>query len=89
MFNADLALSVTMTAISTVLSIVALPLNLLLYANIVYDADVIQDLDWRSLFIALAIVISAIGLGLYSSYRSHSFKFNMMANQVCFSFPRC
>ena len=84
MFNADLALSVTMTAISTVLSIFALPLNLLLYAHIVYDADVIQDLDWRSLFIALAIVISAIGLGLYCSYRSHSFKFNMMANQVRF-----
>ena len=33
MFNADLALSVTMTAISTLLSVIMLPLNLLLYTR--------------------------------------------------------
>lgn len=82
MFNADLALSVTMTAISTVLSIIALPANLLLYANISYAADVTSDLDWRSVFIALAIVISAIALGLYSSYRCHSYRFNIFCNKL-------
>lgn len=82
MFNADLALSVTMTAISTVLSIIALPANLLLYANISYAADVTSDLDWRSVFIALAIVISAIALGLYCSYRCHSYRFNIFCNKV-------
>jgi len=82
LFNADLALSVTMTAISTVLSCVALPVNLLLYANFSYNADVTQDLDWVSVFVALVIVISAIALGLYMSHKSHSYKFNMLANKV-------
>lgn len=82
MFNADLALSVTMTAISTVLSCIALPVNLLLYANFSYHADVISDLDWTSVFVALVIVISAIGLGLYMSHKSHSYKFNMYANKL-------
>lgn len=82
LFNADLALSVTMTAISTVLSCIALPVNLLVYANISYNADVISDLDWTSVFVALAIVISAIALGLYMSHKSHSYKFNMLANKV-------
>jgi len=82
LFNADLALSVTMTAISTILSCLALPVNLLLYANFSYNADVISDLDWVSVFVALGIVISAITLGLYMSYHCHSFKFNMLANKV-------
>jgi len=82
LFNADLALSVTMTAISTILSCIALPVNLLLYANFSYNADVISDLDWVSVFIALIIVISAIALGLYMSHKCHSYKFNMLANKV-------
>lgn len=83
MFNADLALSVTMTAISTLLSTVFLPVNLLIYARYSYEDDVISNLDWASLFIALAIVIGAIGLGLFCSAKIHSHKFNLMANHVC------
>ena len=82
MFNADLALSVTMTAISTILSTIALPANLLLYANIAYEADITQQLDWKAVFISLAIVISAIAVGLYCSYYTHSYKFNIIANKV-------
>lgn len=82
MFNADLALSVTMTAISTLLSVIFLPVNLLIYARYSYEADVISSLDWTSLFVALAIVIGAIGLGLFCSAKIHSHKFNLMANQV-------
>ena len=82
MFNADLALSVTMTAISTLLSIFFLPINLMIYTRISYDADVIHSVDWVSLFIALVIVISAIGLGLFSSASIHSPKFNVYANKV-------
>lgn len=82
MFNADLALSVTMTAISTILSVLTLPVNLLLYANLAYEADVTEDLDWASIFVALAVVISAIGFGLYASYRSTSKRFNRFANMV-------
>jgi predicted Na+-dependent transporter len=82
MFNADLALSVTMTAISTILSIVALPMNLLIYANATYDSEIIENLDWGAVFLALGIVIAAIALGLYASYWNHSYRFNMIANQV-------
>jgi predicted Na+-dependent transporter len=82
MFNADLALSVTMTAISTLLSTIFLPVNLLIYARYSYEADVIMALDWTSLFVALAIVIGAIGLGLFCSAKIHSHKFNLMANHV-------
>lgn len=89
MFNADLALSVTMTAVSTILSIVSLPINLIMYANVSYDADITQDLDWKSVFIALAVVIAAIAAGLYSSYRSTSKKFNRICNKVCFQLYIC
>eukprot|EP00339_Tiarina_fusa_P022440 CAMPEP_0117039722 /NCGR_PEP_ID=MMETSP0472-20121206/27857_1 /TAXON_ID=693140 ORGANISM="Tiarina fusus, Strain LIS" /NCGR_SAMPLE_ID=MMETSP0472 /ASSEMBLY_ACC=CAM_ASM_000603 /LENGTH=357 /DNA_ID=CAMNT_0004750285 /DNA_START=87 /DNA_END=1156 /DNA_ORIENTATION=+ len=82
LFNADLALSVTMTAISTILSIIALPANLLIYANISYEADITKALDWHSVFVALAIVITAIALGLYLSYKTHSYKFNVIANKI-------
>ena len=59
-----------------------MPLNLLLYSRYSYEADVIGTLDWPSLFIAMAVVISAIALGLYCSYRVKSSEFNQRANQV-------
>ena len=71
-----------MTAISTILSVIALPLNLLLYAKLSYDADVIKDLDFVSVFVALCVVISSIGLALYLSHACHSYRFNMLANKV-------
>jgi len=82
MFNADLALSVTMTAISTLLSVVTLPLNLLLHASMAYDDNVIASIDWNGLFVSLAIVISAIGLGLLASYHINSHNFNLHANRL-------
>ncbi|KAL3943348.1 MAG: hypothetical protein SGBAC_002589 [Bacillariaceae sp.] len=82
MFNADLALSVTMTAISTLLSVAALPANLLLYAKFAYSADITEQLDWRSLFTSLAVVIYAILFGLFCSWKVHSYKFNIVANKV-------
>ncbi|KAL7541230.1 hypothetical protein ACHAXR_011248 [Thalassiosira sp. AJA248-18] len=81
-FNADLALSVTMTAISTIMSVVLMPLNLLMYCKYAYHADVVASLDFNSLFIALTVVISAIGLGLGASAKVHSYRFNILANKV-------
>ena len=69
-FNADLALSVTMTAVSTILSIFFLPANLLLYTRFSYHGDVVANLDWSSIFIALSVVIVAIAAGLFASYQN-------------------
>lgn len=82
MFNADLALSVTLTAISTLLSIIMLPVNLLLYSKLSYNADVIQGLDWYAIFVSLTIVMVAIALGLFASERYNSHSFNLHANRV-------
>ena len=71
-----------MTAVSTILSIIMLPLNLLIYAKYSYDDDVINSLDWASLFLSLMVVISAIASGLLISRSTHSHKFNKVANQV-------
>ena len=70
-----------MTAISTILSIAMLPVNLLLYTHLTYEDDVIQNLYLMSLFTALAIVIVAIALGLLCSAKIQSRKFNNIANQ--------
>jgi len=69
-----------MTAISTLLSTIMLPLNLLVYTSFSYEADVVSSLDWMSLFIALGVVIGAISFGLMASAKVHSHKFNRMAN---------
>jgi len=82
MFNADLALSVTMTAISTLLSIIMLPANLLLYSRFSYEDDIIAVLNWMSLFVSLVVVIGAITLGLFCSAKIHSHRFNVFANKL-------
>mmetsp|Transcript_14725 Transcript_14725/g.21741 ORF Transcript_14725/g.21741 Transcript_14725/m.21741 type:complete len:333 (-) Transcript_14725:194-1192(-) len=82
LFNADLALSVCMTAISTILSIAMLPINLLIYANMAFEDDVVSLLDWGSLFLALVIVVCAIGLGLLCSAKVDNPTFNMTANKI-------
>mmetsp|Transcript_43899 Transcript_43899/g.81634 ORF Transcript_43899/g.81634 Transcript_43899/m.81634 type:complete len:653 (-) Transcript_43899:86-2044(-) len=82
MFNADLALSVTMTAISTLLSIVMLPINLTIYTTFSYSGDVVKNLDWISLFVSLVVVIGAIGSGLFCSAKVHSHRFNLLANKL-------
>jgi len=82
MFNADLALSVTMTTISTFLSMVMLPVNLILYANHSYDAAVVEKLDWNALFVALVIVMTAIGGGLLCSAKIQWEGFQGFANKL-------
>eukprot|EP00957_Ditylum_brightwellii_P066894 5076933-Ditylum_brightwellii.AAC.1 len=51
LFNADLALSVAMTALSTLLSAIFLPANLLLYAYFAYGKEeVMKAIDFGGLF---------------------------------------
>ena len=84
LFNADLALSVAMTALSTILSIGLLPANLMLYAYATYgfggEQNVMKSVDFGSLFISLGIVIAAITSGLFASYRMRSPTFQRYAN---------
>jgi predicted Na+-dependent transporter len=84
MFNADLALSVTMTACSTLLSTVMLPTNLVLYTRWTYSPAVVKSLDWRALFVSLAVVIGGISAGLLASHlhklRGHVATFHRKAN---------
>jgi len=82
LFNSDLALSVTITAISTLLSMIFLPLNLVIYSKLTFDSDVVESLDWRSLFVSLLIVCAAIMIGLTCSAYFKSFEFNIIANKV-------
>jgi predicted Na+-dependent transporter len=82
MFNADLALSVTLTAISTILSVILLPFNLLLYSRLAYRDDLAEIVDWGSLAIAVLLVICAVSCGLLSSAIMKSHSFNLRANRL-------
>lgn len=86
LFNADLALSVSMTAISTVLAVVMLPLNLYIYAPAVLnnnadEVDVSEILDFGALMTSLCVVFSAIGMGLFASDKIDNHNFHIAANR--------
>jgi predicted Na+-dependent transporter len=86
LFNADLALSVAMTALSTFISIAALPANLLLYTHFAYGFDgnqeknILASVDFKKLIISLSIVICAILCGLFASYKIPSKRFQRVSN---------
>jgi predicted Na+-dependent transporter len=82
LFNADLALSVTMTTMSTLLSVIMLPVNLVLYASTTYSDEVVKSLDWKALFVSLVVVIGGIFTGLLCSATVNSPRFNLIANKV-------
>jgi Sodium Bile acid symporter family len=82
LFNAELALSVTMTGISTLLSVVMLPLNLVIYTTGSYSNQVVKSLDWFALFLSLVVVIGGIAAGVISSAWYNSTRFNLLANKL-------
>jgi len=82
LFNADLALSVTMTGISTLLSVVMLPLNLVIYTTRTYSDEVVNALDWFALFLSLIVVLGGITSGVLTSAWCNSTRFNLMANKL-------
>jgi len=71
LINADLALSVAMTTVSTLLSLAMLPLNIYLYVEIGYKTlspenaqEVVKLLPFEVIGYTLAVVISAVVLGI-------------------------
>jgi len=85
-FNADLALSVTMTGISTILALVMLPLNLYLYSPMIFNSndevDFVELLDFGALATSLVVVFSAIGLGIFFSVKVDNHNFHIFANRL-------
>mmetsp|Transcript_50163 Transcript_50163/g.98170 ORF Transcript_50163/g.98170 Transcript_50163/m.98170 type:complete len:656 (+) Transcript_50163:411-2378(+) len=83
-FNADLALSVTMTAISNLMAIGMLPLNLIVYSKLAFggDSEVDAKLDLGAMALSLSVTISGILLGLVCSAKVHSFVFNRIMNKL-------
>lgn len=73
-YNASLSLSITMTALSSFLSTVMLPLNLFLYTRWAYSAKVLQNLDWTALYVSLIVVTGAITCGILVSAYHPSFR---------------
>ena len=86
LFNAELALSVTMTTLSTLLSVILLPTNLVLYTRWTYSPAVVKSLDWGDLIVSLVVVISGISGGLLASYmtrrRGRTAIFRTRANRI-------
>jgi predicted Na+-dependent transporter len=91
LFNAELALSVAMTSVSSILSIGLLPANLFLYSWLAYtvvippeegmeDVDLVASLDFGAIFITLGVVMGGILSGLYVGYQFGSAKFHKRAN---------
>jgi hypothetical protein len=60
-----------MTTASSILAVVALPLNLLLYSHLAFknNDDKKTEIKWSEFSISLGVVISGIILGLYLSYK--------------------
>mmetsp|Transcript_28160 Transcript_28160/g.81413 ORF Transcript_28160/g.81413 Transcript_28160/m.81413 type:complete len:409 (-) Transcript_28160:70-1296(-) len=74
LLNADLALSVAMTTFSTILSVAFLPMNLLIYSHAAYrnstssdGQSILGSLNFGVIFISIAVVISAIAIGMFAS----------------------
>lgn len=81
----ELALSVAMTTVSSILSVGLLPGNLMFYSYLAYgagkDESVVAALDFNALFISLGIVLSAILSGLMASYYYDSPAFHKISNR--------
>ena len=71
-----------MTGISTLLSVVMLPLNLVIYTWSTYSNEVVQSLDWFALFLSLIVVLGGITSGVLTSAWYNSTRFNLMANKL-------
>lgn len=82
MFNGDLALSITMTTMSTIVSIFMLPINLFIYTSLAFDTHVIEQINWTALSIAIFVVILANILGLYFSTNVEWQHFKSIAYKV-------
>ena len=64
------------------MSVIMLPLNLVIYTTESYSTDVVNALDWFSLFLALIVVLGGITSGVLTSAYMNSTRFNLLANKL-------
>eukprot|EP00980_Cylindrotheca_fusiformis_P002098 scaffold473_cov132-Cylindrotheca_fusiformis.AAC.3 len=90
LFNADLALSVAMTSVSSILSAGLLPANLIFYSWLAFvvvmpegdgKVDILEALDLKSIFVSLGVVMGAIVFGIYVGHVYSSPRFHKNANR--------
>ncbi|GKY92958.1 hypothetical protein MPSEU_000264600 [Mayamaea pseudoterrestris] len=70
LFNAELALSVALTTLSTLLAVGFLPANLYLYTYLMYgrSSSVVDSLDFGTIFLSLGVVLGAIFSGILAGH---------------------
>lgn len=85
-FNADLAMSVAMTGASTLVGVIMLPVNLIVYCTLLYGESTFTGEHFVAVVSSLAVIIVALFIGLGVSYYMDSEKardrFVMAANLV-------
>jgi len=67
-FNADLAMSVAMTGASTLVGVVMLPVNLVLYCTLLYGENSFTGEHFVAVVRSLAVIIVALIIGLGASW---------------------
>jgi len=73
-FNADLAMSVAMTGASTLVGVVMLPVNLILYCTLLYGESTFTGEHFVAVVSSLAVIIVALFIGLGISWAMESEK---------------
>lgn len=63
-FNADLAMSVAMTGASTLVGVIMLPVNLILYCTLLYGESTFTGEHFVAVLQSLAVIIVALFIGL-------------------------
>jgi len=85
-FNADLAMSVAMTGASTLVGVVMLPVNLILYCTLLYGKSTFTGEHFLAVLSSLAVIIVALFIGLgvsaYMSSEKARDRFVSVANLV-------
>lgn len=81
-FNGDVALSITLTSISTMIGIVLIPCNLILYTANAYGEESVDSIPWGSVYVSIFVILAATFMGLYCSARLDSTPFNVIANSM-------
>jgi len=71
-FNADLAMSVAMTGASTLVGVVMLPVNLILYCTLLYGESTFTGEHFIAVLISLTVIIVALFIGLGVSWMMDS-----------------